>query len=416
MKILVIGSGGREHAIAWKLAQNKEVEKVYVAPGNGGTYDEEKCGNVNIVDIDELIKFSKENNIDLTVVGPEDPLTKGIVDKFKEEGLKIFGPSQKAANLEGSKAFAKEFMKKYGVKTAAYETFDDSDKAIEYLNTCDYPVVIKADGLAAGKGVVIAKSFEEAKNTIISFMIDDIFKGASNTVVIEEFLEGVEASILSITDGNTILPFISAKDHKQIFDGDEGPNTGGMGVIAPNPYVTEEILKAFKEEIMEPTLKGIKSENMDYRGIIFFGIMITRKGVYLLEYNVRMGDPETQAVLSLMKSDLVDIIFASLNSKLEDFKLEWYDESALCIMTASEGYPSTYKKGRFISIENNLNGKVFISGAENSSEGLITSGGRVLSLVVKDKDRNNLLEKGYEEIKKISFEGMHYRRDIGKIN
>lgn len=416
MKILVIGSGGREHAIAWKLAQNKEVKKVYVAPGNGGTYAEEKCENINIVDIDELIKFSKESNIDLTVVGPEDPLTKGIVDKFKTEGLKIFGPSKKAANLEGSKAFAKEFMKRYGVKTAAYETFNESDKAIEYLNTCDYPVVIKADGLAAGKGVVIAKDYDEAKKTIISFMIDDIFKGASSTVVIEEFLEGVEASILSITDGNTILPFISAKDHKQIFDGDEGPNTGGMGVIAPNPYVTEEVLMAFKEDIMEPTLRGINAEDMDYKGIIFFGLMITRKGVYLLEYNVRMGDPETQAVLSLMKSDLVDIIFASLNTKLEGFQLEWYDESALCIMTASEGYPMSYKKGRFISIDNNLNGKVFISGAENSNDGLITSGGRVLSLVVKDKNIRTLLDKGYKEMDKIHFEGMHYRRDIGKIN
>lgn len=415
MKILVIGSGGREHAIAWKIAQNKEVEKVYVAPGNGGTYSEEKCENVNIVDIDELIKFSKENKIDLTVVGPEDPLTKGIVDKFKEEGLKIFGPSQKAANLEGSKAFAKQFMKKYGVKTAAYETFNEADKAIEYLNTCDYPVVIKADGLAAGKGVVIAKDYDEAKSTIVSFMIDDIFKGASNTVVIEEFLDGVEASILSITDGNIILPFISAKDHKQIFDGDEGPNTGGMGVISPNPYVTEEVLRAFKDDIMEPTLKGIKAEDMDYKGIIFFGLMITIKGVYLLEYNVRMGDPETQAVLSLMKSDLVDIIFASLNTKLECFQLEWYDETALCIMTASEGYPSTYKKGKTISIDNNLNGKVFISGAENTSDGLMTSGGRVLSLVVKEKDRETLLEKGYKEINKIYFEGMHYRKDIGKI-
>ena len=269
MKILLIGSGGREHALAWKLAKNNKVEKIYVAPGNGGTAIEYKCENVNIDvnDIEKLLEFAKNNCVDLTVVGPEDPLTKGIVDKFKEKGLKIFGPSEKAAQLEGSKSFSKDFMKKYGVKTAEYEVFYDSDKALEYLEVCNYPIVVKADGLAAGKGVSICESKEEAINAVKSFMIDDIFKGAGQKIVIEEFLEGVEASILSITDGKTIVPFISAKDHKQIFDGGKGPNTGGMGVLAPNPYVTDEVFKDFEENIMNKTLIGIKEERFDFKGI-----------------------------------------------------------------------------------------------------------------------------------------------------
>lgn len=301
MKLLLIGAGGREHAIAWKLAKNEKVEKIYVAPGNGGTALENKCENINITDLDELVRFAKEKDIYLTVVGPEEPLINGIVDKFKKASLKIFGPEQKAAMLEGSKSFSKEFMQKYGVKTAGYKEFYDHLKALEYLNQSEYPLVVKADGLAAGKGVSICFTKKEAEDAIYSFMVDDIFNGAGKKIIIEDFLEGIEASIISIVDGNTIVPFISAKDHKQIFDGGKGPNTGGMGVIAPNPFVTEEVLKDFNDNILIPTLTGIKEERFDYRGIIFFGIMITKKGVELLEYNVRMGDPETQSLLSLME-------------------------------------------------------------------------------------------------------------------
>ena len=282
MKILLVGSGGRESAIAFKIAQNEKVSKIYVAPGNGGTALYEKCENLNITDIDELLSFAKENNIDLTIVGPEEPLTKGIVDKFRSEGLRIFGPDKKGAELEGSKSFSKDFMKKYGVSTAEYEVFYDAEEAKAYLETCSYPIVIKADGLAAGKGVVICEELNTALDTIDLFMVQDMFKGAGRRVVIEEFLVGIEASILSITDGKTIIPFLSAKDHKQIFDGNKGPNTGGMGVVCPNPYVTDGVLKDFYENIMDKTLMGIREEGMDFKGIIFFGIMITEKGVKLL--------------------------------------------------------------------------------------------------------------------------------------
>ncbi|MEG2108958.1 MAG: phosphoribosylamine--glycine ligase, partial [Clostridium sp.] len=302
MRILLIGSGGREHAIAWKLSKSDKVSKIYVAPGNGGTAIEKNCENVNITDIEEILSFAKSRNVDLTIVGPEEPLIKGIVNRFKEEGLKIFGPDKAGAELEGSKSFSKDFMKKYGVATAEYEVFYEADKAKEYLNRCKYPIVIKADGLAAGKGVVICDNVKDALDNIDLFMVNDIFNGAGKKVVIEEFLEGVEASILSITDGHTIIPFISAKDHKQIFDDNKGPNTGGMGVVAPNPYVTDEVLKEFEDNIMKRTLDGIKEEGFDFKGIIFFGIMITDSGVKLLEYNVRMGDPETQSVLALMET------------------------------------------------------------------------------------------------------------------
>ena len=381
MKILLIGSGGREHALAWKIAKNNRVEKIYVAPGNGGTAKESKCENINITDIDELLEFALNNSIELTVVGPEDPLTKGIVDKFKENGLKIFGPSKEASRLEGSKSFSKDFMKKYGVKTAEYEVFYDSHKALDYLEGCSYPIVVKADGLAAGKGVAICENKEEAINAVKSFMIDDIFKGAGEKIVIEEFLEGVEASILSITDGQTIIPFISAKDHKQIFDGGKGPNTGGMGVLAPNPYVTDEVLRDFEENIMNKTLVGIREEGFDFKGIIFFGLMITKKGSYLLEYNVRMGDPETQSVLYLMESDLLEIIEAALRDELYKTEVKWKSGACVNVVLASKGYPGSFTKGYEISIEDEIKDKVFLAGATLEDNILRTNGGRVLSVV-----------------------------------
>lgn len=413
MKFLVIGSGGREHAIAYKLSQSPIVDRVYCAPGNGGTYIEEKCVNVELSKIEELLAFAKKEDIDITVVGPEAPLVEGIADSFKKDGLKIFGPSKSASILEGSKAYAKDFMKKYGVKTAEYAVFEDYETALSYLKSCSYPAVIKADGLAAGKGVVISKDYNDAKNTIEDFMLRDVFKGSGKRIVIEEFLEGVEASILSVTDGKVILPFISAKDHKCIYDGDLGPNTGGMGAVSPNPYCTGEVLKEFKEYILEPTMNGIKGESMDYVGVIFFGIMITKKGAYLLEYNVRMGDPETQAVLPLMKSDFAQLIIDAIDGKLFDFKLEWYPGSSCCVVAASGGYPSSYKKGYKITGYNDISGKTFIAGANFDGEELKTSGGRVLSVVSTGTSLDQARKKAYKDIEKINFQDIYYRRDIG---
>jgi phosphoribosylamine--glycine ligase len=413
MKLLLIGSGGREHALAWKLAKSPKVEKIFVAPGNGGTAFENKCENINITDISELVKFAQKEIIDLTIVGPEDPLTKGIVNEFKKEGLKIFGPAENGAQLEGSKSFSKEFMKKYGVKTAEYEAFTSVDEALQYLESCPYPTVVKADGLAAGKGVAICFNKEEAVTAVKSYMVDDIFNGAGQKIVIEEFLEGIEASILSITDGKTIIPFISGKDHKQIFDGGKGPNTGGMGVLAPNPYVTKDVMKDFEDNIMARTLVGIREEGFDYKGIIFFGIMITEKGTYLLEYNVRMGDPETQSVLSLMESDLVEVIEAALLEELDKTEIKWNDGVCINVVLASGGYPGDFTKGYEITIDEKVKDKVFLAGAKAEDGVLKTNGGRVLSVVGIGKTLEEAREDAYENIKYVTFEGAYYRTDIG---
>lgn len=412
MKVLIIGSGGREHALAWKVCENPNVTKVFCAPGNGGTALENKCENINITEIKDLVQFAKTENIHLTIVGPEEPLTKGIVDEFKKENLKIFGPDKNSARLEGSKVFSKNFMKKYGVKTPSYESFKDSYKALLYIESCEYPIVIKADGLAAGKGVVVCNSKKEAKETIESFMVSDIFNGAGNEIVIEEFIEGVEASILSITDGQTIIPFISAKDHKQIYDGGHGPNTGGMGVIAPNPYVDEEVMKGFYKEILSPTMKGIQGEVMDYKGIIFFGIMISKKGVYLLEYNVRMGDPETQALMCILETDIIDMINHVLNEDLEGYEIKWKPLHSCTVVAASGGYPGKFEKGFNINLNPN-EGKVFISGAKLSEDNLITSGGRVLSITATGINMEEARKAAYEELNSITFNNIYFRKDIG---
>lgn len=414
MKILIIGNGGREHAIAWKAATSPLVDRIYCAPGNGGTYFENKCENINLSKIDDLLKFALDKEIDLTIVGPEIPLVDGIVDRFKEKGLKIFGPSREAAKLEGSKSFAKSFMNKYGVKTAWHRDFDDSQAALDFLSGCDYPVVIKADGLAAGKGVVICSTIGDARQTIEDFMVKDIFKGSGKKVIVEEFLEGVEASILSITDGKTIIPFISAKDHKSIYEGNAGPNTGGMGAIAPNPYVTNEVMGSFEKDIMIPTLMGIQKENMDYRGIIFFGIMITAKGVYLLEYNVRMGDPETQAVLPLMESDFVELILAAIDDRLDSYKLKWFDSYSCCVVAASKGYPGNYETGFNITGINDVKNKIFIAGAKEEQTIMVTSGGRVLAASALGKTLDEAIDNAYRDIEKVQFDGIYYRKDIGK--
>lgn len=414
MKLLLIGSGGREHALAWKLAQSPKVGKVYVAPGNAGTFIEEKCENINITDLDELVKFVKENDIYFTFIGNEAPLIEGITDKFAENGLKCFGPDKRGAMLEGSKAFSKEFMKKYGVKTAEYETFESYELALNYINNCEFPIVIKADGLAAGKGVFIAQNLEEAEKTLTDYMIKDTLKGSGKKIVIEEFLEGVEASILSITDGETIIPFISAKDHKQIFDGNKGDNTGGMGVLAPNPYVTNEVMKDFEKNILEKTLFGIKEEKFNFIGIIFFGLMITKKGVYLLEYNVRMGDPETQSVLPLMENDLFEVVDNALNKKLCETNIEWKNEVCVNVVLASKGYPHKFETGYEITYDNSLNGKLFLAGAKFENGILKTNGGRVLSVIGTGENTEQAINNAYKNIELVNFKDCYYRKDIGR--
>ena len=414
MKVLVIGSGGREHAIVSKISENPALDAVYCAPGNGGTAREGKCENINIRKINELLAFAIEKNIDITIVGSEELLVEGIVDIFKEKGLKILGPSKKAAKLEGSKTYSKEFMKKYNIKTAAYEVFESAYEATKYLKNCVYPIVIKADGLAAGKGVVICNDFKSAQNSINDFMVLDIFKGSGKKIVIEEFLEGVEASILSITDGKVIIPFISSKDHKQIYDENKGPNTGGMGVIAPNPHCSKEVLEEFEKHILLPTLKGIQAEAMDYTGIIFFGIMITKKGLYLIEYNVRLGDPETQAVLPLMKSDFLELVLSAIDGDLVNFNLEWNAGHSCSVIAASKGYPGSYDTGVEIRELGKVEGKLFVAGAKEENGILCTAGGRVLGVTGFGKTLDKAREMAYSDMKKVQFEGMCYRRDIGK--
>lgn len=415
MKLLIVGNGGREHAIALKVSQSEKVKKIYCAPGNGGTDLLEKCENIAISGIEDLVKFAKGEGIDLTIVGSEELLVGGIVDEFHKNNLKIIGPDKKAAILEGSKVFAKSFMKKYGIKTAEYRTFSDVEKAKSYVLDCKFPIVIKADGLAAGKGVLIVEDKEEALKGLEELMVKDAFDGAGSKIVIEEYLEGVEASILSITDSKRIIPFISAKDHKKIFENETGPNTGGMGAIAPNPYVTEDVNKDFYENILKPTLKGIKEEGMDFSGFIFFGLMITKDGVYLLEYNMRLGDPETQAVLPLLENDFVDVILCAINKNLDKLKLVWKNKSACCVVMSSGGYPKNYQKGYEISGIETLDRKevlLFVAGAKRDGEKLYTSGGRVLNVVGIGENLETAREKAYENIKKLNFKDSYYRKDI----
>lgn len=418
MKILVIGSGGREHAISLKISKNKDVEKIYCAPGNAGTELIENCENVNLIKVEDFIKFSKEKNIDLVIVGSEELLVSGIVDEFQKASIKIIGPNKKAAILEGSKVFAKNFMKKYNIKTAKYEVFEDSNLAKKYIDTLDFPVVIKANGLAAGKGVIIAQNKEEAFKSIDDLMINNIFAGAGLKIVIEEYLEGVEASILSITDSNVIIPFISAKDHKKIGEKETGLNTGGMGAIAPNPYVNKEVYDEFYKNILVPTLKGIKEEKMNFSGFIFFGLMITKKGVYLLEYNMRLGDPETQVVLPLLKNDFIDVILLAINKKLENLNLEWENKFACTVVLVSGGYPKEYKKGyEILGIEKLDKSKslLFFAGAEIKDKKIITSGGRVVNVVGIGNNLEEARKIAYENLKKIEFKDSYYRRDIGVL-
>lgn len=415
MKILVIGSGGREHALIWKLNQSSLVDEIFCAPGNAGIGKIAKNIDISYNNIDKLIEFCKNNNIDLTIVGPEAPLVEGIVDTFKENNLKIIGPAKHAAQLEGSKSFAKNFMKKYNIPTAKYDevkTFKDAELAIEKYS---YPVVIKADGLAAGKGVFICQNKNEALSTIKELLNDRKLGDAGNKIVIEEFLEGVETSILCFTDGATIVPMVNSQDHKRAFDNDEGPNTGGMGTYSPNYIYTEEITAKVEVEILEPTLEGIKKENMDYKGIIFIGLMITKNGPKVLEYNVRFGDPETQVVLPRLETDLIKIFEHILDEKLNDIDIKWSENHAVCVILASGGYPDKYKKGIAIegldNIDNDL--LVFHSGTAEEENKIVTNGGRVIGVVGIGKNTIDARKKVYENIDKIQFNESFYRKDIG---
>lgn len=416
MKILVVGGGGREHAICWKLSNEKNVEKIYCAPGNPGIAEVAECVNIGDSDIDKLAKFAKENEIDITVVGPEVPLVMGIIDVFESQGLKVFGPNKKCARLEGSKAFSKDFMTRHNLPTAKYKEYTNIDKAIDDIDDFGYPVVIKADGLAAGKGVIISENREDAIKTLKEMMNDKKFGTAGEKIVIEEFLSGIETSILAFVDNETIIPMVSAKDHKKVNDGETGLNTGGMGTFSPSEIYTYELSKEIKENILDKTLKGFQEDNLDFKGILFVGLMITKDGPKILEYNVRFGDPETQSVLFRLETDLSEIISAVINNKLKDIDIKYSDDSAICVMLTSGGYPESYEKGKLITGLDNLDKDivVFHSGTKLLDNKLVTNGGRVISITAKGKTVKEAGKKVYENIKKINFEGMHYRTDIWK--
>ena len=416
MKILVVGGGGREHAICWKLSNESNVEKIYCAPGNAGISNVAECVNIGDSDIEALVQFAKENKIDLTIVGPEVPLVAGIVDEFEKENLKIFGPNKKCAQLEGSKAFSKDFMIRHNLPTAKYKEYTDLDKAIAEIDEFGYPVVIKADGLAAGKGVVIPENREDAIATLKEMMSDHKFGHAGDKIVIEEFLRGVETSILAFVDNDTILPIVSAKDHKKVFEGEKGLNTGGMGTFSPSEIYTDELSKEIQEKILDKTLEGFKKDNLDYKGILFVGLMITENGPKVLEYNVRFGDPETQSVLFRLDTDLNKIISAILDNNLKNIEIKYSKEEAICVMLTSGGYPENYEKGKVITGLENLDSDivVFHSGTKFRGKDIVTNGGRVIGITARGNTVKEASDKVYENIKKINFEGMHYRKDICK--
>ena len=416
MRILVVGGGGREHAICWKLSKEANVEKIYCAPGNAGISNVAECIDIGDSDIENLLKFAKENQIDLTIVGPEIPLVAGIVDAFEKEGLKIFGPNKKCAQLEGSKSFSKDFMIRHNLPTAKYKEYTDLDEAISEIDSFGYPVVIKADGLAAGKGVVIPENREDAITTLKEMMSDKKFGKAGDKIVVEEFLNGIETSILAFVDNDTIVPMVSSKDHKKVFEGEAGLNTGGMGTFSPSEIYTDELAKEVQEKILDKTLEGFKKDNLNYKGILFVGLMITEDGPKILEYNVRFGDPETQSVLFRLDTDLNKIISAILDNNLKNIEINYSKEEAICVMLTSGGYPESYEKGKVISGLENLDSDivVFHSGTKFDNGNIVTNGGRVIGITAKGKTVKEAGKKVYENIKKINFEGMHYRKDIWK--
>ena len=419
MKILVVGSGGREHALVWKLAQSPKAEKIYCAPGNGGIAEYAECVDIGAMEFEKLAAFAKEKEIDLTVIGMDDPLCGGIVDVFEREGLRVFGPRKNAAILEGSKAFSKDLMKKYGIPTADYQVFTDPAEAEAYLETAKYPIVLKADGLALGKGVLICKTRQEAKDGVKTLMLDKQFGSAGDEIVVEEFLTGREVSVLSFVDGKTIRIMTSAQDHKRAKDGDQGLNTGGMGTFSPSPFYTPEVDAFCREHIYQKTVDAMRAEGREFKGIIFFGLMLTADGPRVLEYNARFGDPETQVVLPRMKNDLVDVFEACIDGTLDQVELEFADNAAVCVVLASDGYPEKYEKGFPISGLEKFAGKtdyfVFHAGSKRTADGrILTNGGRVLGVTATGRDLKEARRKDYEATQWISFENKYMRHDIGK--
>ena len=418
MKILIVGSGGREHALAWKIAQSPKAEKIYCAPGNAGIAEYAECVDITAMEFDKLAAFAKEKEIDLTVIGMDDPLVGGIVDVFEAQGLRVFGPRKNAAILEGSKAFSKDLMKKYDIPTAAYENFDDPEKALAYLEHADFPIVLKADGLALGKGVLICNTLEEAKDGVKSIMLDKKFGSAGNQMVIEEFMTGSEVSVLSFVDGKTIRIMTSAQDHKRALDGDQGLNTGGMGTFSPSPFYTEEVDAFCRKYIYQKTVDAMAAEGREFKGIIFFGLMLTSKGPKVLEYNARFGDPEAQVVLPRMKNDIIDVFEACVDGNLDQIELEFEDNAAVCVVLASDGYPVKYDKGLEIRGLENFKDKegyyVFHAGTKFKDGKIVTNGGRVLGVVATGDDLKKARANAYEAVKLVDFDNKYCRSDIGK--
>ncbi len=413
MKVMVIGGGGREHAVIKKLKQNKEITELYALPGNGGIAEDAVCVNIGACDIASQVKFAVENKIDYAVVTPDDPLCLGAVDELTKAGIPCFGPDKKAAVIEGSKVFSKNLMKKYGIPSAAYEVFDKAESALSYLETAPLPTVIKADGLALGKGVIIAETRDDAKRAVRDIMENRVFGKSGEKIVIEEFLTGPEVSVLSFTDGETIVPMVSSMDHKRALDGDKGLNTGGMGTIAPNPYYTPEIAKLCMEKIFLPTVNAMNAEGRTFKGCLYFGLMLTPEGPKVIEYNCRFGDPETQVVLPLLESDLFTVMRAVTNGTLKNTEVRFKDGAAACIIMASDGYPVSYRKGFEIKMDESVKDSVYIAGAEIKDGRLVTSGGRVLGVTAAAQTLKEAICAAYKKAEKISFENAFYRRDIG---
>ena len=414
MKIMVVGGGGREHAIIKKLKASPKVDEIYALPGNGGIAADAKCVNIGAKDIDAIVAFALEEKIDFAVVAPDDPLVLGAVDALEERGIPCFGPRKNAAIIEGSKIFSKNLMKKYGIPTASYEVFTELSAALEYLKTAPIPTVIKADGLALGKGVVIAMTRDEAYDAVRSMMEDKMFGESGSRVVIEEFLTGPEVSVLSFTDGNVVVPMVSSMDHKRAKDNDEGLNTGGMGTIAPNPYYTTDVAERCMKEIFLPTINAMNAEGRTFRGCLYFGLMLTPNGPKVIEYNCRFGDPETQVVLPLLESDLFDIMVACSNGTLADTEVKFSDGAACCVIMASEGYPQKYASGFEIKVDDTREAEVYVAGAKLSDGKLLSAGGRVLGVTATAENLRSAIDKAYANVCKVSFENAYYRHDIGK--
>ena len=413
MKVLIVGGGGREHAIIKKLKENSNVTKIYALPGNGGIAADAECVGISATDIDAIVDFAVSNSIDYAVVAPDDPLVLGCVDALNQKGIACFGPDKAAAIIEGSKVFSKNLMKKYGIPTAAYEVFDNIDKALEYLETAPIPTVIKADGLALGKGVIIANTRDEAKDAVISIMKDKQFGKSGDNIVIEEFLTGPEVSVLSFTDGNTVVPMISSMDHKRAGDNDTGLNTGGMGTIAPNPYYTDAVADECMQKIFLPTIRAMKSEGRTFKGCLYFGLMLTPDGPKVIEYNCRFGDPETQVVLPLLESDLLTVMQAVTNETLAETEVKFSNKSACCVIMASKGYPSSYEKGYEITIPQDLLDSTYVAGATLKDGKLLTSGGRVLGVTSVKDTLKDAIDASYKKVERIKFDNRYYRNDIG---